>query len=92
MRTASAVAPSNGVQVLDVQSGLVTHLSPDVAMTQVPRSHRWAFVTEGKVTARTPEGHLVRVDVDKLEAARVLGYRFLSDAEQEAARLPSAPP
>ncbi|QSQ18548.1 hypothetical protein JY572_37120 [Myxococcus landrumensis] len=76
------------VQILDVQSGLVTHVSSDLAMAQVPRSTRWAFVSDGRVSARTPEGHLVRVDVDKLEAARTLGYRLLSDAEQEAAASP----
>ncbi|AGC47242.1 hypothetical protein MYSTI_05969 [Myxococcus stipitatus DSM 14675] len=84
--------PSQLVRILDVQSGLVTHVSSDLAMTQVPRSTRWAFVSEGKVRARTPEGHLVHVEVDKLDAARTLGYRLLSDAELETAAPPALSP
>ncbi|WXH31735.1 hypothetical protein WA016_05711 [Myxococcus stipitatus] len=88
----SAAPPGHLVQILDVQSGLVTHVSSDLAMAQVPRSTRWAFVADGKVSARTPEGHLVHVDVDKLDAARTLGYRLLPDAEQESAAPPAPSP
>ncbi|WP_342375391.1 hypothetical protein NVS55_29415 [Myxococcus stipitatus] len=88
----SAAPPANLVRILDVQSGLVTYVSSDLAMTQVPRSTRWAFVSEGKVSARTPEGQQVRVDVDKLDAARTLGYRLLSDAELGDSVPPSLSP
>ncbi|AGC43452.1 hypothetical protein MYSTI_02125 [Myxococcus stipitatus DSM 14675] len=81
--TKATQVPSDKVQVIEVRSGRVAAVSADVAFSKVPSSSRFAFVTDGRVAAVTPEGHRVFVDVAKIEAAKTLGYRFLADSELE---------
>ncbi|MCP3065848.1 hypothetical protein LXT21_44480 [Myxococcus sp. K38C18041901] len=81
-KTTASPSPDK-MQILDVASGRVANVSADIAMAKVPGSKRFAFVSDGKVEALTPEGHRVQVSTDKLDAAKALGYRFLSDAALE---------
>ncbi|WP_426755280.1 hypothetical protein [Myxococcus sp. Y35] len=69
------------VQVLDVTTGKLANARVDDVGDQVHASQRLVMVRDGKVDAITPEGHRVRVDAVKADAALSLGYRILSGAE-----------
>ncbi|QSQ14040.1 hypothetical protein [Myxococcus landrumensis] len=79
----SGHVPEDKMQVIEVGSGRIAAISADVAISKVPGSYRFAFVSDGKVAAMTPEGHRVLVDVANIDPAKALGYRFLGDAEIE---------
>ena len=83
-----ALLPPDKMQVIDVETGQVAVVSADLAISKVPQSSRFAFVTDGKVDAITPEGNRVKVEAGEAQAIKAMGYRLLPDAEMS----PPAPP
>ncbi len=69
------------VQLVDVTTGKRAAARVDHLGDQIHESQRFVIVRDERVDAISPEGHRVRVEAVKAEAALSLGYRILSGAD-----------